>query len=135
MAPDITVRSSAESPRAKSWIIAAIALVLNWTAPGHVQLPVTYPHDATSGVWSDERASQPGNLPRAQSRHGAHDASVPKPPSSRLNGGGKQYALPPLAPVLVLAGSTSVVSGVDPGTPTPIATRAFDPRAPPPLMA
>jgi hypothetical protein len=134
MWPEITTRPGSASPRAKSWIIAAIALVLNWTVPAAVHFqPVFDGPPAETGVVSGERAAKPGSLPRVQSRGTHISASVPKAPQSRLNAGSKPPALLPQISVVVPTDQPLIVPALgDHARPT-IATRIFDARAPPAL--
>jgi hypothetical protein len=136
MGPHITIRSGTTSSWARSWTIAAILLVLNWTAPGYFQLhPVFDLHDAAPGVSSGERASQPGNLPRLQARTVTCEASVPKAPHGKFKAGSQPYALLPTAPVVTATESRSIVPSVGPAARPTIAARVFDARAPPRLIA
>jgi hypothetical protein len=132
----ITLRSDSASPRAKSWIIAAIALILNWAAPGQTQFPrLPDVRDAAPGVSSGERVSRPGNLPRVQTRIVTSDTSLPKAAQSRLNAGSKPPVILSAVPALAAAEGDALVPSIATIAPLPVATRAFDARAPPRLMA
>jgi hypothetical protein len=136
MSPDIPKRSSAASPWASSWIVAAVALILNWTAPAHLQFPFVFElSDAAPGVSSDLRAPKPGTLPRAKPRSLAYEADREKAPQSKLGPTGKSYALPPRTSLVVTTSFAPIAPHVADATPPAIATRVFDPRAPPALTA
>jgi len=133
MAARLTLRLGTAAPRAHPWIVAAIALVLNWTLAGTVSFqPIFGGAPAAPGVRAGEPSAKPGNLPRAQSRTSSLSASMPKAPQSRLNAGSsKAPALVPDAPVVVAAGAPAVEPSAPLRARPAPAARIFDPRAPP----
>ena len=136
MSPDIPKQSSAASPWAASWIVAAILLVLNWTVPGAFQTPASVDlGDPAPGISAAERAAKPGTLPRLLSRSSGWETSLPKSPQRRWSAGGKPHALLPQVRVVMPANMPSVAPSVSGTVPSIRATRVFDPRAPPALTA
>ena len=129
-------RPTLASPPAASWIVAAIVLVLNWTAPGPVHLqPDLDLLDPAPGAYADTRASKPGTLPRAKPRSITYEVSVAKAPHSKLNAGAKPHALPSIPPIAVATHAPAIEPSFGRPAPTTPATRVFDPRAPPAMTA
>ena len=135
MTAEISQRSDAAPRWASAWIVVAIALVLNWTVPGTL-VPGHFEFgNAAPGLSSSLRATQPGTLPRIQPRSVTAEAGVPKQPESKFYAGAKpELALPavtavdaPLAPMAWRTFSRAAAP--------PVATRFFDPRAPPAATA
>jgi len=137
MALDTGMRLDAASPRAKAWAIAAIILVLNWTIPGALQFNDIAFEQSTAGpgISSEARGLQPGTLPRALPQDIRCETSVPKPHHKIWASGAKPHALPPGTIAATTIRIEAVPVGASSVEPRAIAHRAFDPRAPPPLMA
>jgi hypothetical protein len=131
MSPDISQRSGTAPRWALAWIVAAVALVLNWTVPTALVSAQFEAGNTAPGLSSGARAAQPGTLPRAQPRSITAEAGVPKPLLGKLNADGKPKVVLPIIAVDAIARAPVAWRIVCRAAPPPLATRFFDPRAPP----
>ena len=131
MSPDISQRSGSAPRWASAWIVAAVALVLNWTVPAALVSGQFEAGNTAPGLSSGARAAQPGTLPRVQPHGIAAEAGLPKPPQGKLNAGGKPTAVLPIIAVDAVARAPVAWRIIVCTAPPPRATRFFDPRAPP----
>jgi hypothetical protein len=136
MYSDSFMRYNSASPRATSWIVAAIVLVLNWTAPGQFQFdPFQRNSDPTPGM-SSATWAHPGTLPRVQQSSTTCEAKIQRPPSSRSSASGKSKShAVPATPVVPHACRAPLVRNAQHTDAPSIAPRVFNARAPPAVTA
>jgi hypothetical protein len=131
MIPEPALQRIAMSPPARSWIVAAMILVLHWSAPGVLQLRFAVAGDTPAGFSSSARASQPGSLPRLVSRSVGLEVSLPKSPRSGWLAGGKLDALLARDRAAHRPIASAQPQSTEVPAPRSALSRAFNARAPP----